>query len=252
MTEWDFENKIVVITGGGSGIGEHAAKEFAKYKATTIIFDISDENGNKVIEDIKNNNGIGEFFKVDITNQDEIKDIAKQIYEKYGKIDILVNCAGKQDAPTEFLRTKKKSWDIEIGVNFYGVLICTQAILKYMKKKKYGRIISISSDAGKVGEPLLAVYSGAKGAIQSFSKALAKEVGKFGITVNVICPGTTETPMTAPLFKSPEIISKMVKRYPMRRLGKPNDIVNGILFLASDESSWITGQVISISGGYST
>ncbi|MGQ4875572.1 MAG: SDR family NAD(P)-dependent oxidoreductase [Promethearchaeia archaeon] len=250
MTDWNFEGRIVIITGGGSGIGKQAALDFAKYKANVVIFDINEENGKKVEEEIKNAGGNAIYVKVDIMDQTSVKNAVAQVKEKFEKIDVLVNCAGGQSAPKKFLRTKKKDWDFEIGLNLYGTLNCTQAVLRTMIKQKYGRIINISSDAGKTGEPLLAVYAAAKGGVQSFSKSLAKEVGPDGITVNVICPGTTRTPLTALLFKDPNFIAKMTKRYPMRRLGEPQDITNGILFLASEESGWITGQVISISGGY--
>ncbi|MHA1267603.1 MAG: SDR family NAD(P)-dependent oxidoreductase [Candidatus Helarchaeota archaeon] len=247
-----MKNKIVFITGAGSGIGRQTALDFAKQGAIPVIVDIDEEKVKKVVEEIKNKNGEAFPLPLDITDFDAVKSAVKELVERYGKIDVLVNNAGVQSNPGDFIRTRPKNWDHEIRVNIYGVLNCTHAIAKQMKKQKSGRIISIGSDAGKVGEPLIAVYSGTKGFVFAFTKALAKELGKFGVTVNAIAPGTTRTPLTEPLFQgAPQIVEKMVKRYPMRRLGEPKDISNAIQFFAKDESNWITGQILSVSGGYS-
>ncbi len=247
-----MKDRIVFITGGGSGIGRQTALDFAEQGAIPIIVDIVEEKANNVIEEIKSKGGQAYPLKLDIKDHEAVDVEVQKLIEKFQKIDILVNNAGVQSIPNDFLRSKKEHWDFEIGVNIYGVLNCTQAVLKSMKKQKYGRIISVGSDAGKVGEPQIAVYSATKGAIMAFTKALAKEVGKYGITVNMVSPGTTKTPLTEPLFKAEQIIGKMVKRYPMQRLGEPKDISNAILFFASDGSGWITGQILSVSGGYST
>ncbi|NVM30927.1 MAG: SDR family oxidoreductase [Candidatus Helarchaeota archaeon] len=247
-----MKGKVVFITGAGSGIGKQTALDSVEQGAIPVIVDIDGEKVNKVVDEIKSKGGDAYPLNLDITDFEAVKAAVKELIEKYGKIDVLVNNAGVQSNPGDFIRSRKKNWDHEIAVNIYGVLNCTHAIAKQMKKQKSGRIISIGSDAGKVGEPLIAVYSGTKGFIFAFTKGLAKELGKFGITVNAIAPGTTRTPLTEPLFQAaPEIIEKMVKRYPMRRLGEPKDISNAILFLAKDESSWITGQILSVSGGYS-
>lgn len=247
-----MKRKVIFITGAGSGIGRQTALDSAEQGAIPIIVDIDDEKVNNVVDEIKSKGGEAYPLKLDITDMDSVKAAVNEILDKYDKIDILVNNAGVQSNPGDFIRTRKKNWDHEINVNIYGVLNCTQVIAKQMKRQKFGRIISLGSDAGKVGEPLIVVYSGTKGFIIAFTKGLAKELGKFGITVNMVCPGTTRTPLTEPLFlAAPEIIEKMKKRYPMRRLGVPKDISNAILFLAKDESSWITGQILSVSGGYS-
>ena len=247
-----MKGKIIFITGAGSGIGRQTALDFAELGAIPVIVDIDEEKVKKVVDEIKSKGGDAYPLKLDITDLEAVKAAVDKLIEKYQKIDVLVNNAGVQANPGEFIRSRKKNWDFEVAVNIYGVLNCTHAIAKVMKKQKSGRIISIGSDAGKVGEPMIVVYSGTKGFVFAFTKALAKELGKFGVTVNAIAPGTTKTPLTAPLFEgAPQIIEKMTKRYPMRRLGEPKDISNAILFLASDESSWITGQILSVSGGYS-
>ncbi|HUX97990.1 MAG TPA: SDR family NAD(P)-dependent oxidoreductase [Candidatus Deferrimicrobium sp.] len=247
-----MKGKIVFITGAGSGIGRQTALDFAELGAIPIVVDIDEAKIKAVVDEIKNKGGDAYPLKLDITDTEAVKKAVDEIAEKYQKIDILVNNAGVQSNPGDFIRTKKKNWDHEINVNIYGVLNCTQAIAKIMKRQNYGRIVSIGSDAGKVGEPLIVVYSGTKGFIIAFTKALAKELGKSNITVNMVCPGTTRTPLTEPLFQgAPQIIEKMVKRYPMRRLGEPKDISNAVLFLAKEESGWITGQILSVSGGYS-
>ncbi len=247
-----MKGKIVFITGAGSGIGRQTALDFAGLGAIPIIVDIDEEKTKKVANEIKNQGGDAYPLKLDITDLEAVKNAVNEVVEKYGQIDVLVNNAAVQSNPGDFIRTRKKDWDFEIAVNIYGLLNCSQTLAKQMKKQKSGRIISIGSDAGKVGEPLIAVYSGTKGFVFAFTKALAKELGKFGVTVNAIAPGTTRTPLTEPLFAgAPQIVEKMTKRYPMRRLGEPKDISNAILFFARDESSWITGQVLSVSGGYS-
>jgi 2-hydroxycyclohexanecarboxyl-CoA dehydrogenase len=247
-----MKGKIVFITGAGSGIGRQTALDFAELGAIPIVVDIDEAKIKAVVDEIKNKGGDAYPLKLDITDTEAVKNAVDELVGKYQKIDVLVNNAGVQSNPGDFIRTKRKNWDHEINVNIYGVLNCTVAIAKIMKRQNSGRIISIGSDAGKVGEPLIVVYSGTKGFIIAFTKALAKELGKSNITVNMVCPGTTRTPLTEPLFQgAPQIIEKMVKRYPMRRLGEPKDISNAILFLAKDESSWITGQIISVSGGYS-
>jgi 2-hydroxycyclohexanecarboxyl-CoA dehydrogenase len=247
-----MKGKIVFITGAGSGIGRQTALDFAGLGAIPIVVDIDEAKIKAVVDEIKSKGGDAYPLKLDITDTEAVKKAVDELAEKYQKIDVLVNNAGVQSNPGDFIRTKKKNWDHEINVNIYGVLNCTVAIAKIMKRQNSGRIISIGSDAGKVGEPLIVVYSGTKGFIIAFTKALAKELGKSNITVNMVCPGTTRTPLTEPLFQgAPQIIEKMVKRYPMRRLGEPKDISNAILFLAKEESGWITGQILSVSGGYS-
>ncbi|MHA1130615.1 MAG: SDR family NAD(P)-dependent oxidoreductase [Candidatus Helarchaeota archaeon] len=247
-----MKDKIVFITGAGSGIGRQTALDFAERGAIPVIVDIDETKVNKVVDEIKSQGGNAEPLKLDITDFAAVKAAVKELIEKYGKIDVLVNNAGVQSSPGDFIRSKPKDWQFEVAVNIYGVLNCTHAIAKQMRRQKSGRIISIGSDAGRVGEPLIAVYSGTKGFIFAFTKALAKELGKFGVTVNAIAPGTTRTPLTEPLFiGAPQIVEKMLKRYPMRRLGEPKDLSNAILFFAKDESSWITGQILSVSGGYS-
>ncbi|MHA1431997.1 MAG: SDR family NAD(P)-dependent oxidoreductase, partial [Candidatus Freyarchaeota archaeon] len=127
---------------------------------------------------------------------------------------------------------------------------CCKAVIKGMIERRYGKIVSIASDAGRVGEPYFSVYSAAKAAVIGFSKALAKELGRYMINVNVVCPGTTKTPLVEPLISNEEIVKRMLKAYAIRRLGEPQDIANAVAFLVSDAASWITGQTLSVSGGY--
>ncbi len=247
-----MKDKVIFITGAGSGIGRQTALDFSELGAIPVIVDIVEEKVKTVVEEIKSKGGDAYPLTLDITDFDAVKAGVAEVVEKYGKIDVLVNNAAVQSNPGDFIRSKKKNWDHEFAVNCYGVLNCTHAIAKQMKRQKAGRIISVGSDAGRVGEPLITVYSGTKGFVFAFTKALAKELGKSGVTVNAVSPGTTRTPLTEVLFKTaPQIVEKMKKRYPMRRLGVPKDISNAILFLARDESSWITGQILSVSGGYS-
>jgi NAD(P)-dependent dehydrogenase (short-subunit alcohol dehydrogenase family) len=191
-----MKGKIVFITGAGSGIGRQTALDFAGLGAIPIVVDIDEAKIKAVVDEIKSKGGDAYPLKLDITDTEAVKKAVDELAEKYQKIDVLVNNAGVQSNPGDFIRTKKKNWDHEINVNIYGVLNCTVAIAKIMKRQNSGRIISIGSDAGKVGEPLIVVYSGTKGFIIAFTKALAKELGKSNITVNMVCPGTTRTPLT--------------------------------------------------------
>ena len=177
--------------------------------------------------------------------------MVEEIKNVYGTVDILVNNAGYWTTKL-FKDTTPEDWEKDIKICFYGVLHCTHAVIKDMIEKKYGRIINIVSDAGRIGEPFLAVYSGAKGAIIAFSKALAKEVARYNITVNCVSPGITKTPGVEEFLKSVGGEEKLVKAYPRGRLGLPEDVANAVLFFASDRSEFITGQVLSVSGGYTT
>jgi 2-hydroxycyclohexanecarboxyl-CoA dehydrogenase len=176
-------------------------------------------------------------------------------------VDILVNNVG-WDKMLPFLETDPSLWDRIMAINYKSVLICTKSILPHMIERKSGRIINIASDAGRVGEPREAVYSGCKAAVIGFSKALAKEVGRYSVTVNAVCPGTIIPPENEKgklslwnepeLAKFSELRDRIVKAYPLGRLGTGKDVASAVLFLASEEASWITGQTISVSGGYTT
>ena len=254
MSRYDLSGKVAIITGSGSGIGRRTALTFAEEGADVVINDIRIKKAEKVAEEVESLGAKALAIKTDVTNGEEVDQMVKEVIDKFGKVDLLVNCAFSSDVKF-FNASKKEEWDRVINVCLYGVLNCSRAVINQMIDQKYGRIVSIISDAGRVGEPRTSIYSAAKAGIAGFSKALAQEVGRYGVTVNCVSPGATNTP-SVPLSKlPPDVVEKMKKRYPLRRegkiLGEPEDVANAILFLASDNASWITGQTLSVNGGYS-
>lgn len=203
-----------------------------------------------MVKEIQSQGGNALAIKTDVTILEEAEHMATSVLNKYGQIDILVNNAGIWILKP-FSRTSKDDWDKEIKTDFYGVLNCTKAVVETMKEKKRGKIINIASDAGRVGEPIQPIYSGVKGGIIAFGKALAKDVGRYGITVNTVCPSMTETEnMEATVKMDDETRQRILKLYPLGRFGTPQDVANIVVFLASQRSDYITGQTISCDGGY--
>jgi 2-hydroxycyclohexanecarboxyl-CoA dehydrogenase len=201
-------------------------------------------------------------IKTDVTDVSSVAAMVKEALAKFGNIDILVNNVG-WSMRRLFIETPRSEWEKEVNINFWGVINCTRAVLEHMVERKRGKIISISSDAGRTGQYREAVYAGCKGGVIAISKSLAQELGRYGINVNVVCPGLTipadseyagELSMwkgeLAVEVSAPETQEKAAKAYPLRRLGKPEDVANAVVFLASDAASFVTGQTISVSGGY--
>tara|TARA_B100000131_G_scaffold117769_1_gene114698 strand:+ start:138055 stop:138801 length:747 start_codon:yes stop_codon:yes gene_type:complete len=247
-----FKDKVVLITGGSRGIGKAVALEFAKANANVIInYTASDETANKTINEMQslNSNGSFEAVKFDVSNYDETEDKIKYIQEKYKKIDILVNNAGIT-RDSLFMRMKESQWDEVFDVNIKGIFNCTKNVVRSMIKNQYGKIISISSVVGEMGNPGQANYSSTKSAIFGFTKSLAKELGSKNINVNAISPGFIETDITDVLPES--IKNKYMEMIPLAKFGSPNDVAKSVLFLASDDSSYITGEILKINGGLYT
>lgn len=238
--------KVAMVTGGGSGIGEAIALRLAEEGATMVAADLDGGNAEAVAARA---GPPAEGVALDISSFEQAKAAVDGVVERHGRLDVLVNCAGAwrigpfMDAPPE-------DWAFEVDTNLLGTINCTRAALDPMVAQGGGKIVNISSDAGRVGEFRQAVYSGAKAGIIGFSKAVAREVGRSGIHVNVVCPGYTKTPGTAGQL-DPEIEARIAKGYPLRKLGLPDDVAKMAVFLASDGASHITGQTISVSGGYS-
>lgn len=247
----DLTGKSAIITGSGRGIGRETALLLAQAGARLTIADIDESNAKSVAEEIRASGGAAIAVKTDVTDPDDAKKMVRAALEAHSRADILVNNAAVWTIKL-FKDLKPQDYDRDIRVTLYGALNCSRAALDPMMQQKYGRIINLISDAGRVGEPYLAVYSAAKGGVAAFTKALAKEVGRYNITVNGVSPGTTKTPGSQSFLENAGGAEKLSKAYPLRRLGRPQDIANAILFLASDMSSYVTGQILSVSGGYST
>ena len=238
--------KVAMVTGGGSGIGQAIALRLAAEGATVVSADLNGGNAEATAAEA---GPPAEGVALDIASFDQAKAVVGGIVDRHGRLDVLVNCAGAWRIGP-FLDAPPEDWAFEIDTNLMGTINCTRAALDPMVAQGGGKIVNISSDAGRIGEFRQAVYSGAKAGIIGFSKAVAREVGRSGIHVNVVCPGYTKTPGTAGQI-DPELEARIAKGYPLRKLGLPDDVAKMAVFLASDGASHVTGQTISVSGGYS-
>jgi NAD(P)-dependent dehydrogenase (short-subunit alcohol dehydrogenase family) len=260
--ELGLKGKSVIITGGGSNIGFGITMGFAKEGCRIMVADLDEKQAGKAAEKAMS---LGSpkaiFMKTDVTKLDQVEAMMKKANEEFGAIDVLINNVG-WDIPKLFMDTDEKFWDKVIAINYRSVLNCSKTALGYMIKQNKGVIVSTGSDAGRVGEFKEAVYGGTKGAVIAFTKAIARENGKFNIRANVVCPGFTLPSFTDDVgpesawqlsrkVYTDEVVANIAKGYPLRRVGKSEDISNAMVFMASDASSFITGQTLSVSGGYS-
>jgi len=248
-----FRGKVAIVTGAASGIGMAIAEAMSREGASLVISDINKEGLEKVAKEISKSGGRVLPVKTDISKEDEVEQMVESSIVQYGRVDILVNNAaflGSSYHQKPFADTQVAEWRAEIDVTLIGTLLCCKAVTSHMLKQKSGRIISVSSDAGKMGIPQMAIYSSCKAALAGFSRALAQELAADGITVNCISPGPIETPtVTAILKRTPGQKEAWLANVPVCRLGKPDEIASMVVFLASDEAAWITGQDYSVDGG---
>ncbi|QIO09024.1 2-hydroxycyclohexanecarboxyl-CoA dehydrogenase [Acinetobacter lanii] len=247
-----LHNKVVIVTGGAGGIGSATCRRLAAEGAKVAIFDMNLEAANKIADEIKAQNGQAIVIKCDITQHDVVNQAVAQVESELGPIDGLVNNAGF-DIFKPFVKSEPQEWEKLIQINLVGMLNMHHAVLKGMVERKAGRIVNIASDAARVGSSGEAVYAACKGGLLSFSKTLAREHSRHNITVNVVCPGPTDTALLAQVTDgaaNPEKLREaFVKAIPLGRLGQPDDLASSIAFFLSDDSSFITGQVLSVSGG---
>jgi 2-hydroxycyclohexanecarboxyl-CoA dehydrogenase len=244
-----LRNNIAVVTGAGSGIGQAIALSLAGEGARVVAADLQGDTAAATATAVQQQGGTALGVALDVTNYAQAQAMVQQVVEQFGRIDVLVNCAGAWRVNL-FVDSQPADWTFEVNVCFMGVVHCTRAVLEPMIAQQQGKIVNIASDAGRVGEVRQAVYSGAKAAVIGFSKAVAKEVGRYNIHVNCVCPGFTKTPATSDRL-TPEMEERIVKFYPLRKLGIPQDVAKVVTFLASDGASHVTGQTLSVSGGYS-
>ena len=247
-----FEGKTVIVTGGGGGIGGATSRRFAQGGAKVAVFDVNEEAAQKVAEAIRAEGGAAQAFRCDITNRAEVDAAVGGAEAALGPIGVLVNNAG-WDVFKPFIKTEPAQWDKLIGINLVGALHMLHAVLPGMAERKYGRIVNIASDAARGGSSGEAVYSACKGGLMALSKTLAREHARQGITVNVVCPGPTDTALLAGVAEGARDPAKLLEAFrsaiPLGRLGQPEDLASAIVFFGSDDASFITGQVISVSGG---
>jgi NAD(P)-dependent dehydrogenase (short-subunit alcohol dehydrogenase family) len=246
------EGKVAIITGGGQGIGAGIVECFAKAGAKVAIFELVEDKANALASTLS---ALGHTVKVwlaDVSDYAAFAQAVDDVVKEWGRVDVLVNNAGMVAPPARFIDTEPAEWERMINVDFKGVLNGVKACAPHMERMGSGAIINIASDTARFGEPGVAVYSGCKGAVNSASKSLAKELAKSNIRVNVISPGLISTPIIDFARSTPEgekMIADTEKTIPLGRMGQPKDIGNLSVFLASDQASYMTGQTISVNGG---
>ncbi|WP_286925997.1 MULTISPECIES: SDR family NAD(P)-dependent oxidoreductase [Lysinibacillus] len=239
-----LDNKIAIITGGASGMGAAMAKLFAEEGATVIAADINEENLAKISE-LEHVEGM----KLDVSSDENWAEVTKAVIDKYGRIDILINNAGisSEKGPDQI---SQADWTIMHNINAFGPFLGIKHASNYMKVAGKGSIVNTSSYTAIIGAGMNA-YTASKGSLRAIARAAAAELGAFNIRVNTVFPGVIETPMTAKLSEAKEAMDMLVQATPMGRLGQPEEVANAILFLASDEASYVTGAELVIDGGYS-
>jgi 2-hydroxycyclohexanecarboxyl-CoA dehydrogenase len=247
-----FDNQTVVITGGGGGIGGATCKRFGADGARVAVFDLNQDAAEKVAAAIRAEGGQAQAFVCDITNRDSVNAAVQACEAQLGPIDVLVNNAG-WDVFKPFTKTEPAQWDKLIAINLTGALHMHHAVLPGMAARRRGRIVNISSDAARVGSSGEAVYAACKGGLVAFSKTIAREHARHGITVNVVCPGPTATALFEDYKQgagNPEkLMEAFTRSIPLGRIGQPDDLPGAVLFFASDDAAFVTGQVLSVSGG---
>ncbi len=239
-----------MVTGGAGAIGAAVCAQLADVGHTVVVVDLDAANARGVASDLPGDSHVG--IGLDVSDTDRVKSELAAVEDELGPVEVLVNVAG-WDRFVAFVDSTPEFWDQIIDVNYRGTLNTVHAILPGMIERERGRIVSVASDAARVGSSLESIYAGAKGAVISFSKSIAREVAKHGITVNVVCPGPTDTPlirgMADDLGSGERFLEALTRAIPMRRLATPEDVAPAIVFLASPGAAFITGQTLSVSGG---
>jgi 2-hydroxycyclohexanecarboxyl-CoA dehydrogenase len=254
----DLNGRVGLVTGAGQGVGRAVALRFAENNAKGVVVnDFRLERAEAVAAEVEKLGVKALAAQCDVTKFEAVAAMFEKARAAFGKVDILVNNAGNAGADPSavarksFWEQEPKDWEPFLGTNLFGVLNCVRVAGPPMIANKYGKIVTVISDAGRVGEPNLEIYSGAKAGAAGFTRAVAKDLGRAGITANCVALGATRTPAIERATSDPETVKRMLKVYQIKRIGEPEDAANMILFLSSDASSWITGQTIPVNGGYS-
>lgn len=241
----DLTNKVVFITGGSKGIGEACVKLFCEAKAKVIFTYNSDE---EQAEKLQKEYGAADIYKMNVASEDDVNYVVESVGTKYGRIDVLLNNAGIWEG-NQLEKISLEQWERTLSTNLTGTFLVTKAVVPYMKKHNYGKIINISSTASQRGEAYYSLYAASKGGVNAFTKSLSTELGPFGINVNAVAPGWVMTPMTAKVFEDKKYLEQETNKIPLRRIATPEDIAGPVLFLASELSRNMTGAVLSANGG---
>jgi len=244
-----LNGKVAVITGGNAGIGEAIAKVFAREGASVVITGRRQGELDRVVSDIVKEQGKAFAVAGSVTDEPHVQETVRRAVQQFGQLDILINNAGVGDFGKRLHEIDDATWAQVLNVNLTGVFRMMRAVLPQMIKQGKGAIINISSIASLVGLPTLPAYAASKGAIDAMTRALAVDYAREGIRCNVVNPGLIDTPMAAPLMNNPEQLNTILSHYPIRRAGKPEEVANMVLYLVSDEATWVTGGTFPIDGG---
>ena len=241
-----LDHRTALVTGAASGIGRATAKAFADAGARVLLADIDEEGGTRAAAELRGAGHDAEFLHVDLTDPASVDALALRVLQRFGAPDVIVNGAG-WGRTQPFWDGTPELWSKLIALNFVGPMLLVKAFMPAMIERASGRIVNIASDAGRVGSLGETVYSGAKGGLIAFTKSLAREVARHQINVNCVCPGPTDTPLMAAV--PDKVKDALTKAIPFRRLGRPEEVADACLFFASDRARFVTGQVLSVSGG---
>lgn len=261
--ELNLAGKSVVVTGGGSNIGRAITLAFARERSHVTIAEIDEGQGKKVAAEASSAGAASAaVVRTDVTQWDSVQAMVRGVESRLGSVDVLVNNVG-WTMDRLFVEKTREEWEKEIQLNLWGMINCTRAVLDGMIARKSGAIVSLGSDAGRMGEFREGVYAACKAGVIALSKSLAREVGRHGIRLNVVCPGMTMPASDEEIgglsmwgsdvnrqFRTDEMKARIAKVYPLRRIGRPEDVAGAVVFLASDAASFVTGQTLSVSGGY--
>jgi len=258
----NLAGKTVIVTGAGSNIGRALALAFARERANVVVAEIDEGQGAKTAAEATALGATAIAVGTDVTRWESVQATVRAVESRFGRVDVLVNNVGwTRDAL--FVEKTRDEWEREVQINLWGMINCTRAVLDGMIARKGGAIVSMGSDAGRMGEFREGVYGACKAGVIALSKSIAREVGKFGIRLNVVCPGMTMPKSDDDIgelsmwnaqenraWRTPDMQARIAKAYPLRRVATPEDVTGAVVFLASDAASFITGQTVSVSGGY--